>query len=396
MARQEDAGLDGDPTLAAMISPKLGRQVDDDDTTGSGIGRTLTLSGMLVIFLAAPLANAFQAHVGTPRLTLLAVELVLFLGLFANLVLTRDSVLVGRPTPFVRLGLLTVVGVLLPVVAGPGWLVATGIVGATYAAYLPARLAGGGVIVTGAYCGIYALAAGVDQGTAAVYAFEPLVIGGFAYASGRRVELIRQLRATRAELARTAVAEERLRISRDLHDLLGHSLSVIAVKAELARRTLPADPERAGREIAEVEATARRALHEVRDAVSGYRVPSLAVELVSARRAVTAAGVRCLVDAPEEWTLPPEVDALLAWAAREGATNVVRHSGATRCDIRLTIGAGEAALELSNDGPSVREDVPGRGNGLAGLAERVGGLGGELTAGVRGAGGYRLRVSVPT
>jgi two-component system sensor histidine kinase DesK len=367
----------------------------EEDEVRSGIGRGLAMTGMLVLFLAAPIAQLFQQRGGLLRPILLAGVLAVFLALFANLVMTRDRDLRGRPTPWWRLGALTVVGLVLPFVGDVTWLTVTGIIGATYAAYLPRVPAVLGVLAAGAFGGVFALVAGADDGTALVYTFEPLVIGGFAYASGRRVELIQQLRATRRELARTAVAEERLRISRDLHDLLGHSLSVIAVKAELARRMLPVDAARAEREIGEVEAAARRALHELGDAVTGYRAPSLAVELVSARRALTAAGIRCALDAPEEWDLPPEVDALLAWAAREGVTNVVRHSAAARCDLRLTIGTDTAALEVADDGRGPTEPEKGRagGNGLPGLAERAAGLGGALSTDT--ADGFRLRVSVP-
>jgi two-component system, NarL family, sensor histidine kinase DesK len=389
---------DDDVMVAELVSPKLGRAVRSDDEAMSGIGnrsrigRGLALTGMLVIFLIAPLADAWNRHVGAARIGFLVVLLAGFLALFANLVLTRDSTLAARPTPWRRMAVISALGLLLPVVAGPAWLIASGIVGACYAAYLPYRAAAAGVLSIAAYCGTYALLAGVDTGTVVVYAFEPLVIGGFAYASGRRVELIQQLRTTRRELARSAVAEERLRISRDLHDLLGHTLSVIAVKAELARRLLPADPERARREIGEVEAAARRALHDVRDAVTGYRAPSLAVELVSARRTLTAAGIRCLVDVPEDQRLPADADALLAWAAREATTNVVRHSAATRCDIRLAVAAHRVTLEVGNDG--VGEPAGRSGNGLAGLAERVAELNGTLTAGPV-AGGWQVRVEVP-
>ena len=139
---------------------------------------------------------------------------------------------------------------------------------------------------------------------------------------GRRNVLIFKLKEAQAELARTAVAEERLRISRDLHDLLGHSLSVIALKSELAGRMIETDPQRAAREISELETVARRSLAEVRQAVTGYRQPSLAAELAAARRMLASAGIDCRVDAPGSYDLPPEVDALLAWTVREGSTKI--------------------------------------------------------------------------
>ena len=154
-----------------------------------------------------------------------------------------------------------------------------------------------------------------------------------AHSAERRNVLMYRLKETRAELARAAVAEERLRISRDLHDLLGHSLSLITLKAELAGRVIGTDPERAAREIAELETVARRSLTEVRQAVTSYRQPSLAAELVSSRRMLASAGIDCQLRAPGAYSLPPAVDALLAWTVREGATNIVRHSAARHAEI---------------------------------------------------------------
>jgi two-component system sensor histidine kinase DesK len=199
-----------------------------------------------------------------------------------------------------------------------------------------------------------------------------------------------------------AVAEERLRISRDLHDLLGHSLSVIALKSELAGRTLESDPPRAAREIAELEAVARRSLAEVRQAVTGYRQPSLAAELAATRRMLASAGIDCRVDAPGSYDLPPEVDALLAWTVREGSTNIVRHSGARDARITVTVTGASASAELTDDGagPPAGHAEPAAatgtaGTGLAGLAERAARLGGTLQAGAGGHGGFRVRVTVP-
>jgi two-component system sensor histidine kinase DesK len=229
----------------------------------------------------------------------------------------------------------------------------------------------------------------------------PLLGGLFAYSAERRNVLIYALKETRAELARMAVAEERLRISRDLHDLLGHSLSVIALKSELAGRTLESDPPRAAREIAELEAVARRSLAEVRQAVTGYRQPSLAAELAAARRMLASAGVDCRVDAPGSYDLPPEVDALLAWTVREGSTNIVRHSGARHAGITVTVTGASASAELTDDGagPPAGHGTAtadgGTGTGLAGLAERAGRLGGTLLAGAGRNGGFRVRVTVP-
>jgi two-component system, NarL family, sensor histidine kinase DesK len=206
----------------------------------------------------------------------------------------------------------------------------------------------------------------------------------------------RELADARAELAHAAVAAERERFARDLHDLLGHSLSVIAIKAELAGRLLPGSPERAAVEVGEVEGVARQALSEVRQAVSGYRQPTLAGELEGARVALSAAGIDASIDR-EPISLDPEVEAVLAWTVREGATNVIRHSGASRCSVTVHAADGDAGVEVLDDGigngPTTTRAEGG--NGLIGLRERAASLRGRIEAGTAPGGGYRLAVSVP-
>ncbi|GAA1326183.1 sensor histidine kinase [Pseudonocardia xinjiangensis] len=223
-----------------------------------------------------------------------------------------------------------------------------------------------------------------------------LVIGLYAVAFRWIAETFRELDRARSELARLAVAEERLRFARDLHDLLGHSLSVIALKSELASRLLDRDPARAGAEVRDIEAVSRQALAEVREAVSGYRGSAdLAAELRRARSALAAAGVAAEIDEPAA-ALPPDVEALLAWTVREGTTNIVRHSGASRVTIRVCTDGARAEVELLDDGTGGRGtgDQAG-GNGLHGLAERVTAAAGALEAGAAPGGGFRLAVRVP-
>ncbi len=236
---------------------------------------------------------------------------------------------------------------------------------------------------------------GANSGTILIAALVPPMATFFSYNSGRREALIDELRRTRAELARTAVADERLRIARDLHDLLGHSLSLITLKAELAGRVIAADPDRAAREIRELETVARRSLAEVRQAVTSYRQPRLAAELATARRMLASADIDCRVDAPESYDLASEVDALLAWTVREGSTNILRHSGARHAVIRIHITEAEAVADLSDDGAGAMSQAAAPGSGLAGLAERAGRIGGQLSAGSDGRRGFRLRVRVP-
>ncbi len=222
---------------------------------------------------------------------------------------------------------------------------------------------------------------------------------------GLMLLLVRDLRArnlelteARAELARLAVVRERERFARDLHDLLGHTLSVIAIKTELARRLLPEQPERAATELADIETVARDALTEVRQAVSGYRRPTLDGELAGARMALTAAGIDVDV-ARAEVAMDAPVEAVLAWAVREGATNVIRHSRARHCRLCVTATLAGASVEVLDDGPAAAprngSEADGDGHGLAGLQERVGSLGGTIAAGPHAGGGYRLAVDVP-
>lgn len=195
------------------------------------------------------------------------------------------------------------------------------------------------------------------------------------------------LREANRQIADLAITEERARLARDLHDVLGHSLTVISVKAELASRLSEVDPVRAGREIADVHRLARDALGDVRTTVAGYREGSLAAELAGARAALEAAGI--------EADLPSSADqvtgarrALFGWALREGVTNVVRHSSARTCRVTLT----PESIEIADDGVGPSES-PSDGHGLAGLGERVASADGTLTVGRSPEGGFLLRVT---
>jgi two-component system, NarL family, sensor histidine kinase DesK len=213
---------------------------------------------------------------------------------------------------------------------------------------------------------------------------------------------IRELHIARRELARLAVAEERVRVARDLHDLLGHSLSMIALKSELAGRIVEQEPAQARIEIQEVEKTARQVLREVRRAVAGYRQPTLESELESARQLLDAAGIEYRIG-PAVDELPATVDAVLAWVVREGVTNVVRHSRARHCSLCLTETREWVRLVIMNDDrrsspPMVEQMSSPFGNGLSGLFERVVAQGGHIEAGPRLANdeaGFRVQVELP-
>lgn len=194
---------------------------------------------------------------------------------------------------------------------------------------------------------------------------------------------LRELHAARDELAHQAVTEERLRLARDLHDLLGHTLSMIALKSELAGRLIEKDAARATQEVQEIERVARRALHEMRTAVAGYRQPMLHSELDGAQQILEAAGIAHIVE-HTAGALPLATETVLAWAVREGVTNVVRHSRARLCTIRITYKEGTVCAELLNDGYRKQEQnhlVTGASHGLTGLTERIIAQGGQVEAG---------------
>ncbi|ADW67373.1 sensor histidine kinase [Granulicella tundricola] len=201
----------------------------------------------------------------------------------------------------------------------------------------------------------------------------------------------RKLRRAQEENVELAAVAERERIARDLHDVLGHTLSVIVLKAELAGRLMGRDDVRAAVEIAEVEKTARTALAEVREAIGGYRAKGLSAEVEQARVTLDAAGVVLECDSAPP-SLRPKEETVLSLAVREAVTNIVRHAGATRCTLRFGRTAdGFDLMELTDDGSAggaVRE-----GNGLRGMRERVVGLGGRLS--VEWEAGTRLVVEIP-
>jgi two-component system sensor histidine kinase DesK len=217
-----------------------------------------------------------------------------------------------------------------------------------------------------------------------------IVLGGLAVFAIRRAMLRSiELAAARKEFAELAVQEERNRFARDLHDILGHSLTVITVKAELAGRLMEANPTRAAAEVADVEHLARAALADVRAAVAGYRELSLAGELVSARAALQAAEIKAdLPTVVDE--VPEENRELFAWVVREGVTNVVRHSGAKKCTIRI----GKSSVEVIDDGKGPAPSGNAAGHGLVGLRERADKVGASVQVGQAPGGGFRLAVRV--
>jgi two-component system sensor histidine kinase DesK len=210
--------------------------------------------------------------------------------------------------------------------------------------------------------------------------------------------LVLEAREGREARARLAATEERLRFARDVHDLLGHHLSVIALKAELAERLAPVDAERAGREAGEVRALAAEALAEMRQVVHGYRAVDLGAQMEAVARVLRSSGVRCTVTIGEgtgdPGALPPTVAAALAATVREAGTNVLRHSRARWCTIDLVRSAEEVRLSVVNDGAGAARRPDEHSSGLRGLADRLGESGGRLRTAAAD-GGFTLEAVLP-
>jgi two-component system sensor histidine kinase DesK len=343
--------------------------------------------GLGLLWLISPISAFTESDPSGSRIALTAVGLTMFVGIYLLGVLDRR--LGGRTV----LLMLLAIASLLTLCAFHSFAILFVYVGAAAGV----RLGFAGVPALAA-CTVLAYGlsaiAGSGQEESLSYAAVTLSIGFMMLAFGRLISVNHELEGAQEEIARLAVADERLRFARDLHDLLGHSLSVIALKSELAGRLLEREPAAAAVHIADVQEVARKALTEVRETVSGYRRPELSAELDGAHTALRAAGIELALDRTDV-ELTPDVEALLAWTVREGMTNVIRHSGATHCRVAIEPGLNSASVEVLDDGRGPGEPDPA-GNGLAGLRERVERLAGALEAGRGPNGGFRLRVTVPT
>lgn len=253
-----------------------------------------------------------------------------------------------------------------------------------------------GAITVGCLAAYFAVAANLFSYSDTIRSFEEFALSTLIfYAIPRLVVFARELEDTRTELAGVAVSEQRLRWARDLHDTLGRGLSVVVLKLELVERLADRDSERAAAELREARALLRDSISEMQTVVAGMRDTSLAGEVASARTILNSAGVRTQVElAPLE--LSSDTSQTLAWIVREGATNVLRHSDSTVCEVRLRAESGHAVLELTSDGAPIRTmHVPSGGHGIRGMRERLADLDGELEASVQTSGGFLLRATVP-
>jgi two-component system, NarL family, sensor histidine kinase DesK len=217
----------------------------------------------------------------------------------------------------------------------------------------------------------------------------PLLLGMNQLRMKQKWRADAKLRMAQEEIEQLAKTAERERIARDMHDILGHSLSLIVLKSELAGRLLAAQPTRAALEIAEIETTARQALAEVRKTITGYRSEGFASELTRAAQVLETAGIRLNRPAKAPH-LTPRHEATLSLVLREAVTNIVRHAGASECSIEVSTAADRTQLVIADDG---RGDIQQEGNGLRGMRERVQELGGSLS--LESNRGTRLQIELP-
>ncbi|MGW7086159.1 sensor histidine kinase [Streptomyces sp. NPDC054871] len=354
--------------------------------------------GIWLVFLASPVEDLVGAEHGGAATALGWLGLAAFVSCYLTLVFRYTSRVLDWRVVHVSFGTLLTLAIVLSFAFGTAWLGLFVYVAVSAGAVLPMRYAMWVIpAVTGVMIAVGLRTDSIEDLLGSLAVLTLLV--GFAMTGVR--ELVRttiQLRQARATVAQLAANEERLRLARDLHDLLGHSLSLITLKSELAGRMLPAHPDKAAQQVADIEQVSRQALVDVREAVSGYRRRTLDGELAGARTALTAAGVEADVPLQAPASLPGEEgETALAWALREAVTNVVRHSGARRCTVALTsrhtLDGPVVELSVEDDGRGGSSTV--RGNGLTGLAERVEAVGGVLDAGPGARRGFRLTARVP-
>ncbi|MGR7000693.1 sensor histidine kinase [Yinghuangia aomiensis] len=362
----------------------------------------LLWTGIWMAYMGAPVSDLVSGDRTTTADVLGWIGLVGFVATYLALVMRN----IARSNPALRvlgpLVGLAVLAVVLPTAFGSAWLVLFVYVAVACGAVLPGKLALWAVVGSTAVLVTVGVLGSPESRDFVPALMIPALLGGFAMVGVRHmVRTTTALREARATVAHLAANEERLRMARDLHDLLGHSLSLITLKSELAGRMLPDRPDKAAKEVADINTVGRQALADVRAAVTGYRRPTLTGELAGARTALAAAGVVASLPA-EDASAPgtdapaPETEAALAWALREAVTNVVRHSGASRCAVSLverqTLDGLRFELTVEDDG---KGGPAAFGNGLTGIAERLAAVDGTLDVRPGPRGGFALVARVP-
>ncbi|WP_280668188.1 MULTISPECIES: sensor histidine kinase [unclassified Kitasatospora] len=357
-----------------------------------------------MIYLFYPVQDLLHGPYSTAQAVTGWLAMAAFLAGYLLLVVFRSMRgTVSRGT-YPLVALLVVIATTTSFAFSPAWIVLFTYTSVVIGAVLPSGYAVRGVLATGVLTTVVALLTHTER-AALPGLLLPAFLSGLAMTGLQRlVGTMRELREARETVAHLAAAEERLRMARDLHDLLGHSLSLITLKSELAGRFMDAEKSEAARaQVADIEQVARQSLIDVREAVSGFRRPTLPVELAAARTALDTVGVTLEAAPTAAEQLPGLGDAeagALAWALREAVTNIVRHAeGATICTVAMDEtwdgdGARFAVLDIADNGRGPGKSAPG--NGLSGLDERLALVGGRLESGPGPLGrGFRLRALVP-
>jgi two-component system sensor histidine kinase DesK len=405
-----DENEEADGRRPGLLTSALGVRF----TPGTGGSLRWFFSAIWLVYLIQPVSGLFGHHHGVLWIAGGLAITVAFCALYVPVLVNSG----GQPR-LARAGLaaIALLAALACVVYGKSWTSLWIYVSAAVGMVLTPgpngrRRALQGVFVVGA-CYLFFSWLSHDKATDFLIVLLPVLLIGIAMIGFRmQIELVHELARARETVAKLAANEERLRLARDMHDLTGQSLSMITLKSELAAKRLsrlPATQERdaALGDLGDIGRVSRQTLHDIREAVSGYRRPTLAIEVITARNALEAAGIR-LDDDPgltlRSGTFDADAEAVLAWCLREATTNVIRHSGARSCRIRLTERAGELSLEVTDDGrglPGPATGEPGeqdpdapKGAGLRGMSERLSAVGGCLSLGSAGP-GFRLTATVP-
>jgi two-component system sensor histidine kinase DesK len=360
-----------------------------------------------LVYLIGPVAALFGHDHGVAWIAGGLAITVAFCAIYLSVLMYADD----RPR-LAEYGLaaIAILAALACVVYGQGWTAlwiyvsaATGIILVTVANRQVATL---GVGVVGACYVFFSWLSHVDTTSFLIVLLPVLLIGLAMMGFRMQISLMHELAQARGTVAKLAANEERLRLARDMHDLTGQSLSMITLKSELAAKRLaklPASPERDAvlTELGDIGQVSRQTLHDIREAVSGYRRPTLAIEAITAQNALEAAGIGLDDDAEltlRSGTFDPDAESVLAWCLREAVTNVIRHSRARHCRIRLADHMGELSLEVTDDGRGLadQDQKNPTGSGLRGMSERLSAIGGRLALGWAEPGrGLRLTATVP-
>jgi two-component system, NarL family, sensor histidine kinase DesK len=362
----------------------------------------VSLTSVWLVYLIEPVSGLFGHHRDTlyigGGLAIIAAFCVLFVVIIADWNRTARRSLLGLAALFA----LALAACILYGGAGATslWIYVSALIGLV----IPVQRTAVWLLALVTVCyAVTSLTSHVDMADFLVNLLPTVLLGLAMMGLRNHFELTRELSQARETVARLAASEERLRLARDMHDLTGQSLSMITLKSELALRLLGRLPEgpdrnRACDEIEQVGAVSRQTLHDIREAISGYRRPTLAVEIITARAALESAGITSQDDADLtllSGTFDPDTEAALAWCLREAVTNVVRHSAARTCHIGLARRGGTLCLEVRDDGQGHVGADPS-GTGLRGMSERLRAVGGSLELRPSQTPGFRLIATVPT